>query len=183
MSGPGRSPWRSPPVSLGLVAGLGGLVMVGALGAVIGFLGGVAAHRRTREVLLAAAVALCLTAALIIFERPLGEAEIFAFPNDHPLAEVAGATAAVLALAGLAGTLARRGREPSPIAAEKPVPTRPVAVAPILAASLLGAATLLLVGDQRWSTVALAAVAITAVALGAIVALPRARRLRGDSPQ
>src|SRR5215211_4202690 len=119
MSGPGESPWRSPPVALGLVAGLGGLFMIGALGAVVGFLAGVAAHRRTRAVLVAAGVALCVTAGLTTFEQPLGETQIFAFPNDHPLAEVAGAIAAVLAFAGLAATVARRGLVAPSIAVEK----------------------------------------------------------------
>ena len=55
---PRRLPrWRSP-VGLGLLVGLGGLFMVGALGGVVGFLAGAAAARRPQAVLVAAGVAL-----------------------------------------------------------------------------------------------------------------------------
>jgi hypothetical protein len=66
---------------LGLAVGLVGFFMVGALGAVVGFLAGVAARYRTGVVLMAAAVALLVTAALTIFERPLSGNDIYGFPD------------------------------------------------------------------------------------------------------
>jgi hypothetical protein len=136
--------WRSPLV-LGLLVGLGGFVMLGPLGAAVGLIGGAAASRRAQAVLMAAALALFAAAALTIFEEPLDERHLGpGFVTERSLAEIAGAIAGVLLLAGLAGLLADRDRTRAPsLPAEKAdvggqrVPTSTIIA--VLAAGLLAA--------------------------------------------
>jgi lysylphosphatidylglycerol synthetase-like protein (DUF2156 family) len=183
--------WRSP-VGLGLLVGLAGLFMVGVLGGAVGFLAGAAAARRGQAVLAAAGVALLASAALTLFEQPLSETDISAFPADHRLAEVAAAIAAVLLLAGLAGIVTRGDRatalrvappkEFKNTAAARKMPERlPTStIAAVLAAVLLASLTLLQIGDQRWHSVAIG-VAIAVLILAAVLAVARSRGMRAGS--
>ena len=101
--------WRSP-VAFALLVGLGGLLIAGAVGGLVGVVAGFAAARRPQAVLISAAVALCAAALLTVVEEPLTTAGVPFFPGNHPLAELAGKLAAVLLLAGLAGTFMRGER-------------------------------------------------------------------------
>jgi hypothetical protein len=98
------------PGRLGLLVGLAGLVVAGAVGALIGFVGGALAAWRPRIVLLAACVALLATMAFTLFEQPLAVSGIPGFPLSHPLAELAAKAATVFLLAGLAGMAAHSVR-------------------------------------------------------------------------
>lgn len=179
--------WRSP-TALGLMVGLGGLVMIGVIGAVVGLLAGMAAVRRPRTVLVAAGLALFAAAVLTVLEQPLSASGIYGFPDNHPGANVAAALAGVLLLAGLAGMLANRDYTPAPQlpadgldAAAPRVPTSKIAA--VLAVTLLGALMLLRLGDRLWEGAALA-VAVMVLILAAVLVLRS--RLRsgpaGDRP-
>jgi O-antigen/teichoic acid export membrane protein len=178
------------PVALSLVTGTAGYVVAGPVGGVLGFVGGLAASRSSRALLLAAAAALYLTAAFTILEQPLTGWGIHAFPLNHPLADFSATIAAVLLLAGLVGMAAirREGRfgngGPPPPAA--PVVPPPIAagstprvpagtVAALMGASLLAAIVLSQLGDRRWETAA-RVVAVAIVGLGVVLLL--AQRLR-----
>jgi hypothetical protein len=146
-----------------LLVGLGGLVMVGVLGAVIGFLGGAVAIRNARAVLLASVFTLLVTIALTLLEHPLTDSAIYSFPPNHSLANVAAAIAAVLLLAGLAGMTARIHRSPRPpLPADESNRTAPrvptSTISAIVVACLLAALSLWWLGDRywKWAGVALA---------------------------
>ena len=169
------------PAVLGLLIALGGLLIAGPLGGAAGLLAGVAAARWTLAVLLAAAAALFAAAALTVFERPLSEFAIYGFPQDHSLANSAGAIAAVLLLAGLAGLIVHglHASEPRPPAedptagATKRVPTETIAA--ILAVALFAAAVLWRIGDRTWEAPALAVAVITALGLAGLLRIGRLR--------
>lgn len=173
-AGPNAARWRSP-AGLGLLVGLGGLVMVGVVGGVVGLPAGMAAARRPRAVLVAAGLALFVTAALTVLERPLSESEIAGFPDNHPLADVTAAIAGVLLLAGLAGILAHRDRSPAPrMTAEGPDGAAPrmqtSTIAAFLAVTLLAALLLWRLGDRSWEVAALP-VAIAVLVIGIALVL------------
>lgn len=176
------------PASLALVAGLGGLLVFGLLGALVGVLAGPAAARDPRRVLLAAGVALLITAALTMVEQPLELSGIIDFPHRHGAANVAGAIAAVLLLAGLAGLFAqpemratrRLGR--GVVHGPSRVPTSTLAA--LLGATLLGCLALSQFGDRDWGAAPLV-LAILVLILGmALVTwrvVPGVRGGRGDA--
>jgi hypothetical protein len=170
------SRWSSP-VALGILVGLGALLLVGLVGAPVGFLAGVATARHTRLVLISAAFALFVTAVLTLIEEPLNESGILAFPQSHGVANVAGAIAATLLLAGLAGLFAGRDAVPEPERARQDavggisrVPASTVAA--ILAASLLGCFALWRLGDSDWGATPLV-LAIVVVLVGTALLLWR----------
>jgi disulfide bond formation protein DsbB len=181
--------WRTP-IGLGLLVAVGGLFMIGLLGAVAGGLAGAAAARRPRLVLAGAGLALIVAAALTLLEEPLSETAISAFPPDHGLAEAAAAIAAVLVLGGLAGLVARRDLATAP---RWPPVAEPEGgggtmlgrlpnstVAAVAAAVLLASVILLLpIGDQRWQPVGIAAAIAVLILAG--VAVARNRRLSSGS--
>lgn len=152
--------WTSP-FTLGLLAGAGGLFIAGPVGGLVGVLAGMAGARQPQGVILAAALALLLTAAFTVLEEPLSVAQIPAFPVDHSLADLAGKVTAVLLLAGLIGVLASLG---FPTASRMPAEELEDAavdsvmrerfpsstVAAVLTVALLGSLVLWQVGDQRW---------------------------------
>jgi O-antigen/teichoic acid export membrane protein len=183
------APGRPRPIALGLLAGWGGLLVAGALGGVLGFVAGAAAARRPRTVLVAAAVALVATAALTVLEQPLTEAGIPRFPVNHPAAELFAKLAAVLLLAGLAGTFAferhsdrarlpRTVRNNSAPERARATPRLPIStIAAIVGAVLLAAFTLWQIGDRRWEGTA-PVVAITVLGFAGILAV--VERLRSQ---
>lgn len=174
----GSDTWRSQ-AAFALLVGLGALFIGGAVGGLVGVGAGFAAARRPQAVLISAAVALCAAALLTVIEEPLTTAGVPFFPENHPLAELAGKLAAVLLLAGLAGTLVRGERSLSaqslPHRAEGPaaegtlrerVSTSTIAAA--LAATLVGALSLLWLGDQAWRPEALVLVAVVLILVGVL---------------
>jgi O-antigen/teichoic acid export membrane protein len=170
--------WRST-AALGALVGVGGFAIAGTLGGLVGLLAGCIAARRERLVLIAAGLALLVTAALTLLERPLSDSlpSLTGFPNNHPDANVAGAIAGVLLLAGVAGLLApHRDRPPGPPPPEGPPgdgTRRPPAstLVSVLVAALLGALTLWWLGDRSWEAEAIAASAIAVLLLAAAVVL------------
>jgi hypothetical protein len=165
-------------MALGILTGLGGLLLVGLVGAPVGFLAGVATARHPRLVLISAAFALFVTAVLTLIEEPLDESGILAFPQSHGVANVAGAIAATLLLAGLAGMLAERDAMPETeridqdvVGGMSRVPASTVAA--ILAASLVGCFALWRLGDRDWGAAPLV-LAVVVVLAGAALLLWRA---------
>ena len=71
----------SHPAVLGLAVAVAGFVIAGAMGAAVGALGGMAAARRSRVVLIAAASALFAAAAFTVLEQPLNEARVPVFTS------------------------------------------------------------------------------------------------------
>ena len=183
--------WSGPAI-LTLLVGIGGFAMAGDLGALVGLISGAAAVRRPQAVLIASAAALFAAAALVVLEQPLDVDLIPRFPRIRPLAELAAWVAAVLLLAGLAGTYASRRTAKEDQATEDSSLGAVPAAAPstgsgviqslststitaFLAAVVLGALVLWRIGDRRWEAVA-PLVALGALGLGA--ALPLADRVR-----
>jgi hypothetical protein len=167
--------WWSP-AGLSLLAGLGGSVVAGAVGLIVGLFGGWVAASRPRAVLLGAGLFVLAAMTLTILEQPLNVSEVGRFPEDHRLANAAGAIAGVLLLAGLAGLLAHRDYPVNPEAAAKlgAVEERSLssAVAPIVAATLLAAFTLGRLGDRSWGDAALPlAVVVLILAAACFLAL------------
>lgn len=174
----GGESWRSP-AAFALLVGLGGLFIAGPVGGLVGAPAGFAAAYRPQAVLVSAAVALGAAALLTVIEEPLTTAGVPFFPENHPLAELAGKLAAVLLLAGLAGTFMRGERHVSaeslPPGAEGPategtlwerVPRSTIAAA--LAATLVGALALLWIGDQVWRPEAFGLVAVVLILIGVL---------------
>ena len=178
--------WSGPAI-LSLLVGIGGFAVAGDLGALVGLISGAAASRWPQAVLIASAAALFATVALVVLERPLEVDLIPRFSRIHPLAEFAAWVAAVLLLAGLAGTYASRriAREDrftgdSPLGAVpaaasvadsgviRSLPTS--AITAFLAAVVLGAVVLWRLGDRHWEAVA-PLVAVGALGLGATLLL------------
>lgn len=179
----GSVTWRSP-TAFALLVGLGGLFIAGAVGGLVGAGAGFAAARRPQAVLIAAAVALCAAALLTVVEEPLTTAGIPFFPKNHPLAELAGKLAAVLLLAGLAGTFMRGEHSLSaqslPHRAERPAAEGPLrervsssTIAAALAATLAGALSLLWLGDQVWRPEAFVLVAVVLTLMGVLFVTQR----------
>jgi O-antigen/teichoic acid export membrane protein len=179
-------PRSSHPAVLGLAVAVAGFLIAGAVGAVVGVLGGLAAARRPQLVLIAAASALFATAAFTVFEQPLDEANIPVFPLSYPLADFAAAIAAVLLLAGLAGIVASRSRGVgSPLDDGEPPRTATAApsvapgatsivprstIAAVLACALLATLVLWQIGDQRWEGT-VPGLAIALLGLAGVLAL------------
>jgi predicted lipid-binding transport protein (Tim44 family) len=174
---------RWTPVALGLLVSAAGFVVAGLIGALAGLLAGLAAARTPRGVFLAAAVALFVTAWLTILEGPLTVNEIPAFPNNHPAANIGGAIAGVLLLAGMSGILSfpHRSRPPKVTAAPPTAKERRSTFFAVLAATLLGALALGYLGDRRWEGLAFALdVAVLILAVCLVVAVRRMRRPATD---
>jgi hypothetical protein len=136
-----------------------GFFVAGVAGLLVGAAAGAAGPRRARALFLASALALLVTAGLTIFEGPLNVDAIYGFPHDRPAANLFGAIAAVLLLAGLAGTLATHGKlasfrqlgaSPEPAASGIPRST----IAAVAVSALLGTLMLWVLGDQRWEGLA-----------------------------
>ena len=175
------------PLGLGLLVGLAGLFMVGVLGGPVGFLAGAAAARRAHTVLAGAGGTLAVSALLTLIEQPLGETNVPGFPVHHQVAEVAGAIAAVLLLAGMAGIIARQARATPPrvhqssgferaTAGGKLLGRLPTStIAAVLAAVLLASLSLLQLGDQRWQSVTIS-VAMVVLILAGVLAIAHFRR-------
>ena len=179
----GSDTWRSP-AAFALLVGLAGLFIAGAVGGLVGVGAGFAAARRPQAVLISAAVALCAAAVLTVVEAPLTIAGVPFFPENHPLAELAGKLAAVLLLAGLAGTfmhgerflsaksLTHRAAAPAAEGAlRERVSSSTIAAA--LAATLVGALSLLWLGDQVWRPEAFVLIAVVLILTGVLFVTQR----------
>lgn len=168
----------SSPAILGLVATAGGFFVAGPVGGAVGLIAGVLAARNVRAVLVGAVGALFLAALFTLVEGPLGEPDISAFPGNHPLANLAGAIAAVCLLAGLLGMFAKRDHSVARMPAERPAGESQrlsiSAIVAVLAATFLGALALALLADQLWRA---AALGLAVLALGLTFGLILARRL------
>jgi len=174
--------WRTP-VGLGLLTAVGAFFVVGPLGGVVGLIAGALAARRVRATLLGAGAALLVAALLTILEQPLTQDNVNGFPGDHPLANLAGAIAAVFLLGGLIGMLAKGdyplGRTRAEPIAGPPERVPISTIAAVLAAMDLGALTLSLLGDQLWETAALVLTLTLTLTLALLLALqlwPASRR-------
>jgi hypothetical protein len=170
--------WRNP-ATFAVLVGLVGLFLIGWLGAVVGFFGGLAAARQPRPVFLGAAVALFVAAVLTILERPLRESEIYSFPQQHDLANVAGAIAGVLLLAGAAGLIAQRDQPAPDLLLAEAADTGDSARLPtstilaILTASLLGAFALSAFGDRDWGAIPVGLATVASILAAVVIALRR----------
>lgn len=179
----GGDSWRSA-AAFALLVGLGALFIGGAVMGLVGVGAGFAAARRPQAVLISAAVALCAAALLTVFEEPLTTAGVPFFPENRPLAQLAGKLAAVLLLAGLAGTFVRGERSPSAQslphraggpAAEGTLRDRVSSstIAAALAATLVGALSLLSLGDQVWRPEAFGLVGVVLILMGVLLVTHR----------
>jgi hypothetical protein len=150
--------WRSPAALAALVAVLGAF-FIGWVGGIAGFIGGLAAARRPRAPFLLAAVALFIAAVLTIVDGPLGERDVYSFPQEHELANGAGAIAGIMLLAGVVGLIARvraatnlsvrPGGRIASGSRRVPIST----VVSVVAASVVGAIALATFGDHDWGRV------------------------------
>ncbi len=175
------------PAAFALLLGVLGFVVGGVIGALVGVAAGVAGPQRARVMFLAAGLALLLTAALTLLEGSLTVDAIYGFPRERPAANLFGAMAAVLLLAGLVGTMASRSKAPpSRVDAAVPEPARGVpesTIAALAASTLLGTLMLWLLGDNRWEGVApWLAIGVVLLSCGFVLA-PRLRSTpAGDRP-
>jgi hypothetical protein len=177
VSGPSNRLDRRGPAVLGVVTAVGGFFIAGPVGGMAGLIAGALAARGTRAVLLAGGAALLLTVLLTLVERPLSEPNVITFTSDRPLANAAGAIAAVCLLAGLLGMIFSREYPAPRMPAEPAAQTSRLTISALvaaLAAALLGAAALALLGDHLWRA---GAIALAVLALALAVGLIVARRL------